>query len=140
MSLSSGENIKSFNWPARRRARTAPGHAREIKQGNSNTLPSAPIDSNFTKTEDSQVSNYFHGGAPLENQAQAIMGGKKKSSGAASGIHIKPAHKGMLHADLGVPADKPIPAGKLDAAANSSDPAERKRAVFAQNAKGWNKG
>lgn len=140
MSSSSGENIKTFNWPARRRARTAHGHAREVKPGNSNTLPSLPVDSGFNKSQDSQVSTYFHGGAPLENQAQAIMGGKKKSSGAASGIHIKPSHKGMLHVDLGVPSDKSIPSGKLASAANSSDPAERKRAIFAQNAKGWNKG
>jgi hypothetical protein len=53
-------------------------------------------------------------------------------------IKIKPSHKGMLHSDLGVAKDKPIPEGKLKKAENSSDPAERKRATFAENAKHWN--
>lgn len=53
-------------------------------------------------------------------------------------INIKPSHKGLLHRDLGVPAGKPIPSGKLAAAKNSSNPAERKRATFAENAKHWN--
>jgi hypothetical protein len=54
-------------------------------------------------------------------------------------IKIKPANRGLLHADLGVPADQPIPSGKLDAAASSSDPAVKRRAVFAKNAKSWGK-
>ena len=53
-------------------------------------------------------------------------------------IHIKPSHKGLLHRDLGVAQGKPIPQGKLEAAENSSDPAVRKRAVFAENAKHFN--
>ena len=53
-------------------------------------------------------------------------------------IHIKASHKGLLHKDLGVPAGKPIPSGKLASAKNSSNPAERKRATFAENAKHWN--
>lgn len=53
-------------------------------------------------------------------------------------IHINPKHKGLLHRDLGVAQDKPIPAKKLTKAENSSDPAVRKRAVFAANAKKWN--
>jgi hypothetical protein len=53
-------------------------------------------------------------------------------------IKIKPSHKGLLHKNLGVAADKPIPAKKIAAAKNSSDPAVRKRAVFAANAKKWN--
>ena len=50
---------------------------------------------------------------------------------------IKPSHKGLLHEDLGVPEDKPIPAGKLQRALHSSDPDVKKRAVFAENAKHW---
>ncbi len=57
---------------------------------------------------------------------------------AKSGIHIKKSHEGLLHKNLGVAAGKPIPAGKLASAKNSSDPAVRKRATFAQNAKHWN--
>src|ERR1700688_340482 len=55
-------------------------------------------------------------------------------------IKIKPSHKGLLHSELGVPKGKSIPAAKLSAAARSSNPAERKRAVFAENAKHWNHG
>jgi hypothetical protein len=53
------------------------------------------------------------------------------------GIHIKASHKGLLHKDLGVASGKPIPAKKLAAAKNSSDPAVRRRATFAENAKHW---
>lgn len=55
-----------------------------------------------------------------------------------SGIYIKPSHKGELHRDLHVPQGKPIPAKKLAAAKKSSDPAVRKRANFAANAKKFN--
>ena len=58
----------------------------------------------------------------------------KKSGG---GIHIKPSHKGLLHKDLGVKAGSPIPAKKLESALHSDDPAVRKRANFARNAKKW---
>ncbi len=63
-----------------------------------------------------------------------VKGLRCKSGG---GIHIKPSHKGLLHKDLGVPAGKPIPAAKLAKAKDSSDPAERRRATFAENAKNW---
>lgn len=55
------------------------------------------------------------------------------------GIHIKKSHKGLLHKDLGVPAGKPIPEGKLKKAEHSSNPAVKKRAVFAENAKHWHR-
>lgn len=60
-----------------------------------------------------------------------------KKSG--SGIHINPAHKGELHRKLGVPEGKPIPEAKIEAAKNSSNPATRKQATFAENAKKWGK-
>ncbi len=56
-----------------------------------------------------------------------------------SKIEIKPSHRGLLHKDLGVSSGSKIPAEKLEKAAHSSDPAERKRAVFAENARKWNK-
>jgi hypothetical protein len=62
-------------------------------------------------------------------------GGEMKDGG---GIHIKPSHKGRLHEDINTPEGKKIPASKLAKAAHSKDPAERKRAVFAENAKRWN--
>jgi len=54
-----------------------------------------------------------------------------------SGIHINPAHKGELHRDTGTPSGKKIPEAKIEKAERSSDPAVRKRAVFAENAKHW---
>ena len=54
-----------------------------------------------------------------------------------SKIEIKPSHKGLLHKDLGISSGSKIPEEKLQKAEHSSDPAERKRAVFAENAKKW---
>lgn len=53
-------------------------------------------------------------------------------------IRIKPSRKGELHRDLGVAKDHPIPVSKLMAAKHSRDPAVRRRATFALNAKSWN--
>lgn len=53
-------------------------------------------------------------------------------------IKIKPSHKGLFHKDTGTPAGKPIPMAKVKAGERSPDPAVRKRAVFADNAKHWN--
>lgn len=63
---------------------------------------------------------------------------KKRKPKGQSGIHIKKSHAGLLHENLGVPKDKPIPASKLRAAKNSPNPKIRKRATFAINAKSWN--
>lgn len=53
-------------------------------------------------------------------------------------IHINPAHKGELHSDLGVPQGQKIPTSKLKAAEKTAGPAEKKRLVFAENARKWN--
>jgi hypothetical protein len=53
-------------------------------------------------------------------------------------IHINPAHKGLLHRDLGVKQGAPIPEKKLAKAENSSSGAVRRRVVFAENAEHWN--
>jgi hypothetical protein len=55
-------------------------------------------------------------------------------------IHIMKSHEGRLHDKLGVPRGEPIPASKIAAAKKSSDPATRKQATFAENAKKWNHG
>lgn len=52
-------------------------------------------------------------------------------------IHIKPSHKGLLHKDLGVKGDKKISVGAEEKAKHSSNPAVRKRATFALNARKW---
>jgi hypothetical protein len=62
---------------------------------------------------------------------------RKAHRQGGSGIHIKPSHKGLLHKDLGVKAGSPIPEKKLAAAKHSSNPAVRRRATFAENAKHW---
>jgi hypothetical protein len=59
---------------------------------------------------------------------------------ALHGISIKPSHKGLLHKDLGKKAGSKLSESDLDKAANSKNPAERKRAVFAKNARKWNHG
>jgi hypothetical protein len=67
------------------------------------------------------------------------MAASKSSKGSGkSGINIKKSHEGRLHRALGVPEGQPIPASKLAAAKKSSDPAIRKEATFAINAKGFN--
>lgn len=53
-------------------------------------------------------------------------------------IKIKKSHRGLLHKDLGVPQDQPIPGARLAAAMKTAPPAEKKRLVFAQNAKKFN--
>ena len=54
-------------------------------------------------------------------------------------IKIKEKNKGKLSKELGVPEDKNIPQKKLDAAKKDATPAEKKRIVFAENAKKWKK-
>lgn len=55
-------------------------------------------------------------------------------------IDIKPSHKGLFHKDVGKAEDKPITSADISKGKHSKDPAERKRAVFAANARKWNKG
>ena len=54
-----------------------------------------------------------------------------------SKIRIKPSHKGLLHRDLGVSQDAPLSRQQLEHAKRSPDPAVRKRATFAINARSW---
>lgn len=68
---------------------------------------------------------------------RAVAEGDTGDSSSSSSIHIKPANKGKLHADLGVKQGQKIPVKRLEAAKNSSDPAVRKRATFALNARSW---
>lgn len=53
-------------------------------------------------------------------------------------IRIKKSHRGLLHKDLGMPSDQPIPGARLADAMKTAGPAEKKRLVFAENAKKWN--
>ena len=57
----------------------------------------------------------------------------------SSGIKINPANKGKLHKTLHVAKGEKIPAAKLEKAKESPNPATRKRATFALNAKKWAK-
>ena len=56
---------------------------------------------------------------------------------SGGGIHIKPENEGKLHKTMGVPEGKKIPLAALEKKKNSSDPATRKRANFAINARSW---
>jgi hypothetical protein len=53
-------------------------------------------------------------------------------------INLKPSKKGSLHTALGIPQGQPIPGNRLAAAARSTNADIKRKAVFAQNAKGWN--
>jgi phage gp16-like protein len=59
---------------------------------------------------------------------------------AFHGINIKPSHKGLLHKDLGKKPGAKLSAADLAKAKRSKNPAERRRATFAQNARKWNHG
>ena len=61
----------------------------------------------------------------------------KLSSEGYTPPEIKPSHKGLLHHNLGVPEGEHIPESKLEAAKHSEDPAVRRRATFALNARRW---
>ena len=54
-----------------------------------------------------------------------------------SKIHIKPENKGLLHKETGTAQGQKIPLSKIKAAEHSTDPAIRKRAQFADNARKW---
>lgn len=53
----------------------------------------------------------------------------------ASTIKIKKSHEGLLHRDTHTPMGQKIPLSKIKAAEHSKDPAVRKRARFADNAR-----
>ena len=52
-------------------------------------------------------------------------------------IDIKPSHKGLFHKDVGKKAGEKITSADIAKGKHSKDPAERKRAVFAANARNW---
>jgi hypothetical protein len=66
-----------------------------------------------------------------------ILDGKKKPEGKTNVIHIKKSHEGLLHKNLGVGKSKKLTDKELQEAKHSKNPAERKRAQFAINAKKW---
>jgi len=53
-------------------------------------------------------------------------------------IAIQPSHKGLLHKNLGVAPSATIPLSSMLKAKRSPNPALRKRATFAVNARSWN--
>lgn len=57
---------------------------------------------------------------------------------AKSKIYIKPTKRGSLRAATGAKKGEPIPASKLQVKASDS-PAMKKKKIFAQNARKWNK-
>jgi len=55
-------------------------------------------------------------------------------------IEIKPSHKGLFHRDVGKSPGAKITSADIAKGKASSDPAERKRATFAANARKWKHG
>ncbi len=53
-------------------------------------------------------------------------------------IYIKPSEEGSFHRLTGTPQGQKIPEAKIKTAENSPDPAVRKKAQFADNARKWN--
>lgn len=74
-----------------------------------------------------------HGGK-VEGKA---CGGRADKRARGGSIKIKSENKGKLHEDTKTPKGKKIPEAKLEKAEKSKDPAVKKRAVFAENAKHW---
>lgn len=62
----------------------------------------------------------------------------RKGHGVGNFIQGAIKHPGALHRELGVPQGQKIPAAKLNAAAHSSNPTERKRANLAKTLKKLN--
>lgn len=56
---------------------------------------------------------------------------------AGGGIHIKPEHEGLLHENMHIAKGKPISTKALHGAEKGASPAEKKRIVFAENARKW---
>lgn len=59
---------------------------------------------------------------------------------ALHGISIKPSHEGRFARDVGKKPGTPISGADIAKGLASKDPAERKRANFARNARKWKHG
>ena len=70
----------------------------------------------------------------------SILSGKKKPSTKTKVINIKKSHEGKLHKALGEKQGKKLTVAEEENAKHSSNPAERKEATFALNARKWNHG
>ena len=66
-------------------------------------------------------------------------GKKKWRSTEKEGFHPG-GHKGKLHSEMGIPSGEKIPAAKLHAAANSSNPEKKRDAIRAETMKKWHHG
>ena len=55
-------------------------------------------------------------------------------------IRIKKSHQGLLHQQMGVPQGQSLSLKDLEREKQTADPAEKKRIVFAENARHWNHG
>ena len=75
---------------------------------------------------------------PIAPSAPSPMSTGRKGHGVGNFIQGAIKHPGALHSELGVPQGQKIPAAKLNAAAHSSNPTERKRANLAKTLKKLN--
>jgi hypothetical protein len=81
-----------------------------------------------------RVRHHRHGGHVEGEHAKHHMA---KRARGGSGIHIKESHKGLLHKQMGIPEGKPISTKALEHEKQGANPAEKKRIVFAENARRW---
>lgn len=87
------------------------------------------------------VHNHYHNGkkmpgkSKLKKMEMMATGGTIDRVKGGGKIHIKEKNKGKLHKELGIAKGEKIPLSKIKHAEHSSNPAERKRAQFADNAR-----
>lgn len=77
------------------------------------------------------------GFSAAHNTSGPERGPEPATLASGGGIHIKASHKGLLHKDLGVAPGKPISTSTLEKAKSGASTAEKKRIVFAENARKW---
>lgn len=73
-----------------------------------------------------------------QEESHARIFDKVKEIEKKAKIEINPAHKGLLHKNMGVAQGKPLSIASLKAAEKIAGPAEKKRIIFAENARHWN--
>jgi hypothetical protein len=122
------------------------GVARRADGGRADTDASAIMDGQGRAigemAHEREMQGFFKGQnyGPRDDEAHLQAEDRliKERRARGGGIHIKKSHEGLLHRDLGVAAGKPIPEAKLKKAEEHAGPAEKKRIVFAENARRWN--
>ena len=75
--------------------------------------------------------------AILRPKVVKMAGKHKATTKRKGGIHLNPAHKGLLHKEMGIKQSSPISTEALEHEKAGASPAEKKRIVFTENARKW---